>query len=225
MPHIFVRGGAKKTGLEIVDTATWSGASLTVAVIKIPPLAQPGDYLLAFHAPRLVSAVNPTTPAGWTQHVLQTFGASRLAVYGKEMVDGDTDTNVALGTAASNLVSATVAIRRANLASPLAGTPASNTSAVTTSATSPTMTTTVANALVFRTIWLVNGQNTNPPIATWTGKTKVVEASNGLSGNSISLSVVADLQPLVGAAGTAAITISPASTSGVWATLAVSPST
>ncbi|WP_144419558.1 hypothetical protein [Rhodococcus sp. ARP2] len=220
MPHLFVRGGKRE--MEIVGTATWSGAAATTSILPIPVDARPGDYLLAFHAPRLTAAATPTTPTGWTQHLLQTFGNSRLVVYGKEMVEGDTDASVTLNANASNMVAATVALRRAKNSAPVDAS-VSNTSAVTTSATSPTVTTTAAKALVFRAIWLVNNSTANPPNATWSGRSKLVEATNGLSANSVSLSVVADLQEIPGAAGTVAIAISPSSTSGVWTTLAIAP--
>lgn len=220
MPHIFVRGGKRE--MEIVDTITWTGSSVTTATLKIPTATiQPGDYMLSFIAARASVSSTPTTPTGWTLHLSQAFGNSKLLIYGKEYVAGDTDATVL--QAVSNGLSATVALRAAKNSAPV-DVMASNTGTVTGSSTTSTATTTVPNTLVIRALWLVNSLTNNPPIITWAGSLTPVEGvTQGLSGNSTALSIVAVKQPVAGSSGTLVATNTPASTSGVWATVAIAP--
>lgn len=223
MPHIFVRSGGKRN-IEIRDTATWSAnAGGSTGVIKIPALAQPGDLILCFHAPRLATSQDPTTPTGWTRLLLQTLGTSRLCVFAKVMEAGDgADVPVTLNTVFTTGTSISVAIRNARNDTPLDASVSAGT-AVTSSGTSASINTTVLNTLVFRVFWTVNAQNNNPSVTTFSGLSRLAGIGAGTSGNSVYMALAVTEKPTIGATGTVAITNSPSSTSAAYATISIAP--
>lgn len=210
---------------EIIDTATWSAsAGGSAGVIKIPALAQPGDLILCFHAPRLAASQDPTTPTGWTRLLIQTLGTSRLSVFAKVMEVGDgADVPVTINTVFTTGTSISVAIRRArSVTTPLDASVSAGT-AVTSSGTSASINTTVLNTLVFRVFWTVNSQANNPSVTTFTGLSKLAQIGAGTSGNSVHMAITATEKPTIGATGTVAITNAPSSTSAAYATISIAP--
>lgn len=194
-----------------ISTATASAANLTLSK---PSGAVEGDLLVAF----IASTAPPTgTPTGWTRLTVVSGSQRWSALFYKRMTKQDESASGWTWTStADDTAGWLAAISGASMVKPIDVENAQNNAASSTSVTAPSVTTTVADALIVCGFMSTSG-------GTWTPPSGMTERADVQNGTALTIEYADVVQASAGATGTKVATLSAADTDTHGHILAIVP--
>lgn len=206
--------------LFVVGTSTAKTTPGTSLTIPVPDNTMKDDLILAFVAPRGNSS-DIAAPSGWTKIVSQDFSASRFFVFSRVAGASEPASYTLTFATSGVLLACAVTLRAGRNDMPVNAQSGSSSTFSGTAITTPSVTTTIDGALVFRVAWGVNSNGSAASVA-WSSADTLVQVA-GASGSSASvLSLSSAIQSPLGATGAVNATLDPTG-ARLWLTLAISP--